>query len=160
MHHFGLRESEISEVGKLFVQTYKMGAVCPYYDFLLSHPTVLHIEICGVTEKSVTSLEVSKRKNNFRCVGFEVFTAVVMKSIIFWDVTQCSPLCSNLPPACSLVCWTFLRPWRCRRYVPPKRRLLHNGLHGIIFQKMILFSNNIVCTMYLQFQIIQNEWVQ
>jgi hypothetical protein len=28
-------------------------------------------------------------------VGFEVFTAVVMKSIIFWDMTPCSPLCSN-----------------------------------------------------------------
>jgi hypothetical protein len=25
-------------------------------------------------------------------VGFEVFTAVVMKSIIFWDMTLCSPL--------------------------------------------------------------------
>jgi hypothetical protein len=24
-------------------------------------------------------------------VGFEVFTAVVMKSIIFWDMTLCSP---------------------------------------------------------------------
>jgi hypothetical protein len=31
-------------------------------------------------------------------VGFEVFSAVVMKSIIFWDVTPCS-----LPPACLLV---------------------------------------------------------
>jgi hypothetical protein len=26
------------------------------------------------------------------CVGCEVFTAVVMKSIIFWDMTPCSPL--------------------------------------------------------------------
>jgi hypothetical protein len=26
-----------------------------------------------------------------RNVGFEVFTAVVMKSIIFWDMTPCSP---------------------------------------------------------------------
>jgi hypothetical protein len=27
-----------------------------------------------------------------RCVvGFEVFTAAVMKSIIFWDMTPCSP---------------------------------------------------------------------
>jgi hypothetical protein len=26
------------------------------------------------------------------CVGFEVFTSVVMKSIIFWDMTPCSPL--------------------------------------------------------------------
>jgi hypothetical protein len=25
-------------------------------------------------------------------VGFEVFTAVVMKSIIFWDMTPCCPL--------------------------------------------------------------------
>jgi hypothetical protein len=25
-------------------------------------------------------------------VGFEVFTAVVMKSTIFWDITPCSPL--------------------------------------------------------------------
>jgi hypothetical protein len=25
-------------------------------------------------------------------VGFEVFTAVVMKSIIFWDMTPCSPV--------------------------------------------------------------------
>jgi hypothetical protein len=24
-------------------------------------------------------------------VGFEVFAAVVMKSIIFWDITPCSP---------------------------------------------------------------------
>jgi hypothetical protein len=24
-------------------------------------------------------------------VGFEVFTAVVLKSIIFWDVTPCNP---------------------------------------------------------------------
>jgi hypothetical protein len=28
-------------------------------------------------------------------VGFEVFTAVVMKSIIFWDMTLCSPLSVN-----------------------------------------------------------------
>jgi uncharacterized protein YfaT (DUF1175 family) len=28
-------------------------------------------------------------------VGFEVFTAVVMKSILFWDMTPCSPLSFN-----------------------------------------------------------------
>jgi hypothetical protein len=28
-------------------------------------------------------------------VGFEVFTAVVMKSTIFWDMTLCSPLSCN-----------------------------------------------------------------
>jgi hypothetical protein len=29
------------------------------------------------------------------CVGFEVLTAVVMKSAIFWDITLCSPLSVN-----------------------------------------------------------------
>jgi hypothetical protein len=28
-------------------------------------------------------------------VGFEVFTAVVIKSINFWDITPCSPLSVN-----------------------------------------------------------------
>jgi hypothetical protein len=33
----------------------------------------------------------------FKCivVGFEVFTAVVMKSAVFWDITACSPLKVN-----------------------------------------------------------------
>jgi hypothetical protein len=33
----------------------------------------------------------------------------------------------------------IFRPWRWRRYVPPKRRLTLNGLHGVISQKMVLF---------------------
>jgi hypothetical protein len=52
-------------------------------------------------------------------VGFEVFTAVVMKSIIFWDMTPCSPSSFNRGfggtyrlhlhvASCSLVCLTYL----------------------------------------------------
>jgi hypothetical protein len=33
----------------------------------------------------------------------------------------------------------FLLPWWWRRYVPPKRLLTLNGLHGVISQKLILF---------------------
>jgi hypothetical protein len=33
----------------------------------------------------------------------------------------------------------FFRPWRWRRYVPSKRRLTLNGLHGVMPQKMVLF---------------------
>jgi hypothetical protein len=40
----------------------------------------------------------------------------------------------------------FLRPWRWGRYVPPKRRLKLNGLHGVISQKMILFITTAVKT--------------
>jgi hypothetical protein len=32
------------------------------------------------------------KKNEWLIVGFEVLTAVVMKSIIFWGITQCSLL--------------------------------------------------------------------
>jgi hypothetical protein len=49
-------------------------------------------------------------------VGFEVFTEVVLKSIIFWDMTPCSPLSFNrrfggtyrfhLQDSCSLACCT------------------------------------------------------
>jgi hypothetical protein len=33
--------------------------------------------------------------NTPKDVGFEVLTAVVMKSTIFWDITLCSPLSVN-----------------------------------------------------------------
>jgi hypothetical protein len=80
-------------------------------------------------------------------VGFEVFTAVVMKSIIFLDMAPCRLLsfnwCFGGTYRPLLACWfllnLFLRPWRWRRYVPPKRRLKLDGLHGVISQKMILF---------------------
>jgi hypothetical protein len=36
----------------------------------------------------------------------------------------------------------ILRLWRRRRYVPPKRRMTFNGLHGVISQKTVLFINH------------------
>jgi hypothetical protein len=32
----------------------------------------------------------------------------------------------------------ILQPWRCRWYVPPKRRLTFNGLHRVMFQKIVI----------------------
>jgi hypothetical protein len=99
-----------------------------------------------------------------------------MKSIIFWDMTPCSPFSFNQrfgetyrlhlqsrrntfsktskqagdkqkPNACFLVLLNlFLRPWRWRPYVPPKRQWKLNGLHGVISQKMILFITTAVKT--------------
>jgi hypothetical protein len=76
-----------------------------------------------------------------------------LKSIIFWDMTTCSPLSVN---------WRFggtynlnlqgrrnkfsKKPASKRRYVPPKRRLTLNGLHGVISQKIILFITTAVKT--------------
>jgi hypothetical protein len=36
-----------------------------------------------------------RRLSNAVCVGFEVLTAVVMKCIVLWDITPCSPLKVN-----------------------------------------------------------------
>jgi hypothetical protein len=87
-------------------------------------------------------------------VGFEILTAVAMRSTIFWDITPCSPLKVNRrfgriyrlqlqSFSCHLLPRWFLarlilRPWRWRVYVPLKRRLTFNGLHGVITQKIVL----------------------
>jgi hypothetical protein len=39
--------------------------------------------------------EVQERKHTHHCTGFEVLTAMVIKYIIFWDITLCSPLKVN-----------------------------------------------------------------
>jgi hypothetical protein len=92
-------------------------------------------------------------------VGVEAFTAVVMKSIIFWDVTPCSLLrCnrrSHLLTCWS--CWNFFRPWRWRRYVPPKHPLHLNRLHGVTSQKMIHFLGH-NCFLPLLFQFFIHSY--
>jgi hypothetical protein len=40
----------------------------------------------------------------------------------------------------------LIRPWRWRRYVPPKLRLTFNGPHGVISQKIVLFISTAVRT--------------
>jgi hypothetical protein len=68
-------------------------------------------------------------------VGFEVLTAVVMKSIIFWDMTPCSPL-----SCIRRFGGTYRLHLQGRRISSTNQRassLQLNGLHGVIFQKMI-----------------------
>jgi branched-subunit amino acid transport protein len=47
--------------------------------------------IMEIPGKSLSAID----KTVIKYVGFEVFTAVVMKSIIFWDVTPCSLSCNS-----------------------------------------------------------------
>jgi hypothetical protein len=52
----------------------------------------------------------------------------------------------SVGPACHLLSRWFLarlilRPWKWRRYAPPKHRLAFNGLHCVISQKIALFNN-------------------
>jgi hypothetical protein len=66
------------------------------------------------------------------------------KSIIFWDITPYSPLSVNRRfvgtyrlekiSTCFHACFflsLFFRPWRWRRYVPPKLPFTLNGLHSV-----------------------------
>jgi hypothetical protein len=86
------------------------------------------------------------------------------KSIVFWDMTPCSPLSFNRrfggtyrlhlqgrrnrfsKPASKQAaggCTYFFDP-EDGGDVPPKGRLKLNGLHGVISQKTILLKNSIV----------------
>jgi hypothetical protein len=94
--------------------------------------------------------------------GVEVLTAVTVKSAVFWVVTPCSSertqrfggiYLLNLQGRrvrharnqqkqtasyCWFLTWFTLRPWRWRRYVSPKRRVL-SGLNGFATPKIVLF---------------------
>jgi hypothetical protein len=60
---------------------------------------------------------------SYSYVGFDVLTAVVMKSTIFRDITPCSPLSVNRRFGGTYRLHLQGRPW----------------LHGVISQKMVLF---------------------
>jgi hypothetical protein len=99
-------------------------------------------------------------------VGFEVLTAVVLKSSTFWDITSCSPLKVNrhfggpclfhlqgrrisrgdlcLPSALALAfLWRILLSLIWSRHVPPKRLFTFNGVHGVISRKKELSTVNL-----------------
>jgi hypothetical protein len=99
-------------------------------------------------------------------------STINLKGSIFWDITPCSPLevtqsfggryrlhlqdrrksqgrnqCESrwiTEHACFHATWSILISWIWRRYVPPKRRLTFNGLHGVISQKTELFTTTSV----------------
>jgi hypothetical protein len=88
-----------------------------------------------------TSLIILLTENN-DLVGFQVFTAVVMKSNTCWDVTPCSP--SKVSRRFGgtyrqlVSCTDDFWSWRWRRYIPPNHRFTFSGLHGVISQKLEL----------------------
>jgi hypothetical protein len=66
-----------------------------------------------------------------------------------WLYTQ--GLCL-LPNSCR-----FLRPWRWRRYVPPKRRLTFNWLNVDVSQKIGLFITTTLITCYTANRLIEGS---
>jgi hypothetical protein len=49
----------------------------------------------GILTRLHMGLNTDISNYNFICVGFEVLTAVVMKSTIFWGIMLCSPLSAD-----------------------------------------------------------------
>jgi hypothetical protein len=47
-----------------------------------------------------------------------------------------------IPFSRGFLAWPFLRPWRWRWHVPPKRLLTFNGLHDVTSQNRELFVTN------------------
>jgi hypothetical protein len=85
----------------------------------------------------------------------------LLKSIIFWDMTSCSPVSVNrrfggtyrlhfrveeISSPRNQVEELISSGWRWRLYVPPKPLLTFNGLHAVISQKMIPFITTAVKT--------------
>jgi hypothetical protein len=119
-------------------------------------------------DKTLMGIGHEKENNNLHknlidnCfVGFEVHTTVVMKSTENQrtfrrnSASVCQDRIISLArsqlesrwqaeTACHLLSRWYLarriRPWRWRRYIPPKRLLIFNGLHGVLSQKTILFE--------------------
>jgi hypothetical protein len=114
--------------------------------------------------------------NNYEYVGFEVLTAVVMKSIKFWDITPCSPSSVNrrfggtyrLHLQGRKISWA--RNQRGRRWqapvgfevltavvmkstifwdIKPCSPLTLNGLHGVISQTIVRSACHLLSRWFL-----------
>jgi hypothetical protein len=83
--------------------------------------------------------QVLSTASMWMAVGFEVLTVMIMKNSIFCDISPYISLKTNRTfwgtcfiSASWFLDWLVFRPWTRRRHVPPKRRLIFNGLHGIM----------------------------
>jgi hypothetical protein len=99
-------------------------------------------------------LYVLYHKHHYHYVGFEVFTVVVMKSTIFWDVTQCSLLrCSSETSVAS--------QQTTRRHIPEDDTLHHyhclQKLSTIRFWALWIY-NKIFSCFFKDTRLFQEQW--
>jgi hypothetical protein len=74
-----------------------------------------------------SKLETSYNREDLCLLGYN--------SVVRWSSTDVS----GKHAASSSQAWFIRRPWRWKRYVPPKPRLTFNGLHGVISRKIEFF---------------------
>jgi hypothetical protein len=91
-----------------------------------------------------TTYELISERITQYVVGFEVFTAVVMKSITFWDMTPCSPSSFNLHFGGT---YRFQLQGRRNKFSKNQLESRWQARHGVISQKMVLFITTAVKTL-------------
>jgi hypothetical protein len=97
---------------------------------------------CHRTVRTVRSLVVGW-EHRYSCSTLLLLFLLLL--FLCWYCCCCCCVCVQVLSPWFLAQLIF-RPWRWRRYVPPKRRLTLNGLHGVICQKMVLFITAAVRT--------------
>jgi hypothetical protein len=96
------------------------------------------ISFCEDGNESLRFIEYCK------FIGFEVFTAVIMKSSVLWDIMPCSPLKAKQETSVEQVASkTLPTGFLLGLFFTPQDggdmflcQLTFSGLHGIIFQKI------------------------
>jgi hypothetical protein len=84
---------------------------------------------------------------------YEVITAAVMKSSIFWNIMPFSPLKVNrhlLPASRWLLGWLILHPWRWKRHFPSKVRWLSTDYSASYPRKW----NSLFLLFFISFQYV------
>jgi hypothetical protein len=111
-------------------------------------------------EWSTQKLHKVQWKNWHNSLSSEVLTEMFMKSSIFCDITPCISLKVSghfrainqhevgrkknicfLAASCWFLACLTLQPWSWRRHILSKRRLVFNGIHRVISQKIELFMH-------------------
>jgi hypothetical protein len=120
--------------------------------FLLASKRYAHLLLEYIPSEEI-------RVRTLLLIRFQLLTAVTMKYTVLWVVTLCSSetakrfwvtcrlnlqgrkasKATNQPDVCWFLDWLSFRPWRWRRYVPPKRRVL-SELYGVTPQMSLVFT--------------------
>jgi hypothetical protein len=112
----------------------------PNFAYVNENIRISHLKCC------ISSFSIRGGNKQGRA-GSEILTAVSMKRTVFWVVTPCR---SEVPAAwfCCFLTWFTLRPWRCRRYFPPKCWDHNSDDHNLQRYKIFLSKrklyNNII----------------
>jgi hypothetical protein len=93
---------------------------------------------CGLSRKGRGSCRIWNSRSGGSEEFFHLLRYNAMQSVETQSTLRTTVI-TLLPASRWFLTWTLLRSWWWRCHVPPKSRLLYNGLHGVIDQNTELF---------------------